>query len=208
MLTLGIIKHFVSSHDELAYLVLILGVIVEGEIAVIFAGIFSNLGSINIFISFIAVMIGGGIRSVLGYSIGSYLQKHHSHREILARSEQRVHYFLPHFDEKPFWSIFVSRFLILGLHWFSMIFSGYKQIKVRLYAEAELSSLMIWSVVMLFLGYFFSATALSVSHDIRKFVSLIFIFFITFFIIEKIVAFVIELSSTGKKVVKDLIDSN
>ena len=207
MLTLGIIKHFVYMHNIPAYLFLVLGVIIEGEIAVIFAGIFANLGSMNLAISFIAVVLGGAIKSVIGYGVGYYLQAHHSHRSILARSEQRVHYFLPHFEEKPFWSICMSRFLILGLHWFSMIFSGYKKIQFRLYAKAEATSLFVWSAVMLGVGYFFSATALLVSRDIRKFVSLILIFFITFFIIEKIVAFVIELSGMGKRAGKSFTDT-
>lgn len=199
MITINFIRHFVEAHSDIAYLLIVLGVIIEGEIVVIIAGIFAHLGSLNIFVAFIATMLGGGIKSVLGYSFGYYLQKHHSTLPIIAQSERRVNYFLPRFSEKPFWSVFLSRFLILGLHWFSVLFAGYKRIKVKVFAEAELASLMVWSISVLALGYFFSYTALSISRDIRKFLIVIFLFLLAFFILEKIIAFIIELSTTKNK---------
>jgi membrane protein DedA with SNARE-associated domain len=199
MITINFLRHFVESHSDIAYLLVTLGVIIEGEIVVVIAGIFAHLGSLNIFIAFIATMIGGGIKSVLGYSLGYYLEKHHSAKPLVAQSERRVNYFLPRFAERPFWSVFLSRFLILGFHWFSLLFAGYKKIKVRVFAEAELASLMVWSISVLALRYFFSYTALSISRDIRKFIVIIFLFLLGFFILEKLIAFIIELSTTKDK---------
>ena len=196
MITLGHLRHFVELHADIAYILIVFGVIIEGEIVVVIAGIFANLGSLNLFVSFIATLIGGGAKSVIGYSLGYYLYKHHSGRPIINQAERRINYFLPRFAEKPFWSILVSRFLILGLHWFSLLFSGYKKINVRIFAKAELASLVLWSISVLALGYFFSFTALSISRDIRKFIIIIFLFFIAFFILEKIIAFIVELTST------------
>jgi membrane protein DedA with SNARE-associated domain len=193
MLTLSYIKEFAFAHADIAYLLIVLGVIIEGEIVVVIAGIFAHLGSINIFYAFLATIFGGSIKSVLGYGIGYYLQKNHSHRPIVHQSERRVNYFLPNFCERPFWSIFLSRFLILGIHWFGLIFTGYKRIKIRTFIKAESSSLIVWAIAMLSIGYFFSYTALSVSRDVRKFLGILLLFFIAFFIVEKIVAFIIEL---------------
>ena len=109
--------------------------------------------------------------------------------------ENRISYFLPRFKERPFWSIFVARFLILGLHWFSIVFSGFKKVEWKTYAKAELSSLFVWAVAILSIGSIFSYAALSVSHDIRKFLGLILLFFILFFILEKVVAFILEIMS-------------
>lgn len=198
-ITLSHIRHFVELHAHLAYLFIALGAMIEGEIVVVIAGIFSHLGSINIFIAFIATMIGGGSKSVIGYILGYYLQKNHSGKPLLNYAERRVNYFLPRFSEKPFWSTFLSRFLILGLHWFALIFAGYKRIKLRTFAEAELASLLVWSTSVLALGYFFSYTALSISRDIRKFIGIIFLFLLAFFILEKIVAFIIEVISGKEK---------
>ncbi len=199
MLTLSHIRHFVELHADIAYLLIVLGVIIEGEIVVIIAGIFANLGSLNIFVAFIMTMIGGASKSIIGYSFGYYLQRKHSENSIVKYSERRVGYFLPRFGERPFFSVFASRFLILGLHWFTLVFSGYKKIKLRTFAEAELASLMLWSTLVLALGYFFSYTALSISRDVRRFIGIIFLFFIAFFILEKIIAFIIEVTTTKNK---------
>jgi membrane protein DedA with SNARE-associated domain len=202
MITLSHLRHFVELHASIAYVLIVVGVIIEGEIVVILAGIFSNLGGLNIFLAFIATLFGGGLKSVIGYGLGYYLQKEHSHRKFISAAERRVNYFLPRFQERPFWSIFVSRFLVLGLHWFSLIVVGYKKIKLKTFAEAELASLLIWSVAVLALGFFFSYTALSISRDIRNFLLIIFLFFLAFFVVERMIAFVIELAGF-KKVVKD-----
>ncbi len=199
MLSISYLQHFVESNAEIVYMLIVLGVIIEGEIVVIIAGIFAHLGALNIFFAFIATMIGGGLKSVIGYSVGYYLHKHHSHHLIVRQSERRIHYFFPRFSERQFWSIFLSRFLILGLHWFSLIFSGYRRIKMKIFAEGELASLLVWSSSILALGYFFSYTALSISKDVRKFLGIILIFLVLFFIVEKIIAFIIELVETKDK---------
>ncbi|MFA6515355.1 MAG: hypothetical protein WCT42_03790 [Candidatus Paceibacterota bacterium] len=194
-ISIATIRHFVEIHAVIVYLVILLGVVIEGEIMVIFAGIFSHLGSINIILAFIAVFLGGAMKSFLGYVIGFFLHKHHSHKPFMHKIERRISYFLPRFKEKPFWSIFISRFFILGIGWFTVLYSGYKKIPLRIYAKAEVLSLILWSTGVLALGYFFSYTALSISKDVRKFIGIILIFFILFFILEKAIAFFVELFS-------------
>jgi membrane protein DedA with SNARE-associated domain len=192
MLTLHFIKHFVEVHSFYAYILIFLGVIIEGEVVVIFAGIFSYLGSLNITVSFLTVIIAGYTKSFLGYYLGLYLQKKHSHRLFLGKIEKRILYFFPRFCQKPFWSIFISRFFIFGMQSFTLIFSGYKKIPMKIYLKAESFSLIIWSIIMLSLGHFFGFTALSISKDIRHIFGIIILCFISFFVIEKIVAIILE----------------
>jgi membrane protein DedA with SNARE-associated domain len=198
MLTLGYIKHFAAANAGFAYLLIVLGILLEGEIVVIIAGIFSHLGSLNLYYVIIFILIGGVIKSFIGYNFGSYLQKHHSHRRFLCQAESRVNYFLPNYKERPFISIFLSRFLILSMHLFSIIFAGYKKVKVSTFIKAEMSSLFVWSMTMLSIGYFFSYTALSISKDIRNFLGIMLIFFLMFFVLEKIITFAVELFGTQK----------
>ncbi|MCX6754214.1 MAG: VTT domain-containing protein [Candidatus Nomurabacteria bacterium] len=185
--------HIAEIHASIVYLLIILGVIIEGEIMVIIAGIFAHLGSINIYLAFLSTVLGGGIKSMIGYSLGYYLHENHSDKKIISRTENRVNYFLPNFLKKPFLSLFLSRFLILGIYWFALIYAGYKKINLRTFIKAEASSLVVWAISMLSIGFFFSYTALSISRDVRKFVGIILLFFVVFFILEKIVAFIIEL---------------
>ncbi len=191
--SIEVIRHFIEIHAIFIYFIIFFGVVIEGEVAVIFAGIFSYLGFIDIFISFTSVISGGIAKSLIGYSLGCYLNKNHSHKPFVNRIERRIYHFLPHFKDKPFWSIFMSRFLILGIGWFTVVLSGYKRIALSIYAKAEAYSLVLWTIGYLALGHFFGFTALAISKDIRKFLVVILIFFIIFFIIEKIIAFVVEL---------------
>jgi len=196
MLSINYIKHFASDNALIAYLLIILGMVIEGEIVIVLAGIFTHLGSLNIFFVILSMIIGGSIKSFIGYNIGFYLQKYHSNKSLVSQTEGRINYFLPNFIKKPFLSIFLSRFLILGMHWFALIFSGYKKIRIAKFIKAEGSSLLVWGGAMLFIGYFFSLTAMSISRDIRKFLGIILIFFLLFFVLEKFIAFIIELFET------------
>jgi membrane protein DedA with SNARE-associated domain len=100
---------------------------------------------------------------------------------------------MPHFNDKPFWSIFISRFFVFGIGWITLIFSGFKKVPLRVYVKAEAFSLLVWSILILALGFSFGYTALSISRDVRNFFGIILLFFILFFILEKVVAFIIEL---------------
>lgn len=195
MLSLSLIKNFALSHANTAYLIILLGVFIEGEIVVIIAGIFSHLDSFSIYSVIAAIFLGCVIKSIIGYSIGHYLREKHSHQKIVCQTERRIKYFFPNFLNKPFLSLFLSRFLVLGVYWFAIIYAGFNKINIKTFIKAELLSFISWSAIMLSLGYFFSYTALMVSRDVRNFLGFLLIFFIGFFILEKIVTFVVELFS-------------
>jgi len=169
MLSITHIADFALLHANLIYLLIILGVIIEGEIAVILAGIFAHLGSLDIYVALAVVVFAGAIKSVLGYSIGYYLQKNQKELPTVCRIERRVNKFFPRFSERPFWSIFLSRFLIFGIYWFALIYAGFTKTKLKTFVKAEIFSLFAWAVIMLSLGYFFSQTAISISRDFRNF---------------------------------------
>ncbi len=193
MFTLSYIQEIAASHAEIIYALIVLGVFLEGEIVVILAGIFTYLGSINIFFAFMATFAGGIMKSIVGYSLGYFLQKNFSNNKIVKQVECKINIFFPNFLKKPFRSVFSSRFLILGIYWFTLIYSGYKKIKLRTFIWAEATSLVAWAVVMFGLGFFFSHTALLISKDIQNFVIIILAFFVAFLILEKMITLFVEL---------------
>lgn len=192
-ISISVIRHFIEIHAVIIYIIIFFGVIIEGEIVVIFAGIFAFLGSINIFIALAFVLLGGVTKSLIGYTVGFYLNKHHSHRPFMNKIEKHISHLMPRFIDRPFWSIFTSRFLIMGIGWLTLIFSGYKNIPLNIYIKAEGYSLALWSLFMISLGYFLGYTALTISRDIRHILLLILVFFIGFFILEKLISFVFEI---------------
>ncbi len=203
MITINFLRHFVEAHAIGAYVFLYLGVILEGEIVVILAGIFSHLGSLHFIPALLVTIVGGVTKSFFGYALGKYLEQNHSNNKFIHRIEHKVSHFFPSFHTKPFWAIFVSRFFLFGLSWFTLIFSGYKKVDLKTYFKAECMSLGVWAVGMLSLGYFFSYTALSISHDVRKFLLIILACFMGFFVLEKVIGFILGIATVNISSKKD-----
>lgn len=192
MFSINYIQELVTSHAQIIYILIALGVFLEGEIVVIIAGIFAYLGSINILFVFLATFTGAVIKSVSGYYLGYFLQKKFSKNNKMLTIESKINLFFPNFLKKPFRSIFLARFLILGMHWFSLIYSGYKKIESRIFFKAESASLIVWTMFMFTLGFFFGHTALMIGKDIRNFIIIILAFFVAFLILEKILSLFVE----------------
>lgn len=197
-ISIGAIRHFTEAHAIIIYFIIYLGIIVEGDLVVIFAGILAYLGSLNLLVAFSSIVIGGASKSFFGYTLGSYLQKRHAENSFIQKIERRLSSFLPYFEKRPFWSIFISRFFLFGIGWFTLIFAGFKKIPLRTYLKAEVASIIVWSTSILAVGYFFGYTALSISKDVRNFIGLIFLFLMAFFLIEKTLAFIVELFAIQK----------
>jgi len=192
MNTVNVLSHFATGHELLAYILIFFGIIVEGEVVLIFSGILSFFGGLNLIISFLAGLAGVCTKSYLGYHLGSYLKKKYPHNRFFKYIEGKILYFLPHFKDRPFWSIFVSKF-IYGINHFSLVLAGYLNIDFKTYFKAEFSSSLIWLMEFLALGYFFSYTALGISKDIRKFSLIILVFVVGFILLENFITFLYEL---------------
>ncbi len=197
MHTVNFLTHLVENHQALAYLFIFIGLIFEGEIIVISAGILAHLGALDIFTALLFIWGGGVVKMLAGYHLGYLLQKKYNHNRFFRYLEHKVSHIMPHFREKPFWSIFISKF-IMGANCIVIIFSGYERIPFRTYLKAELISTAIWAPVMLCLGYFFSHTALSITREIGKFTLIVAGLTIGFFIIDRLIAMLYEYLETIK----------
>ena len=176
----------VGSHQFFTYAVIALGIIIEGDIIVLVAGVLSHLGATSVPITLAVIILGGIAKLFLGYGIGSLLVRHFGNHRLFIIIKKRIDYFLPHFEKKPFWSIFTARFFTLGLHMFTLIFSGYSKIPFKKVCRADFSSLFIWAFGLFGIGYFFSYTAMSISHDFRKIIIFVLLFIVLFIIIQRV----------------------
>lgn len=199
MLSVSFIKDFTLMNLDVIYILIALGVLLEGEIMVIISGVLVHLGSLNVLFTIFVIFIGCLLKSIIGYGIGLYIRKKHSNKNIICQAERRIRYFLPNFKKKPFASIFLSRFLILGIYWFTLIYAGFNKTKLKIFIKAEILSFFTWILVMMSLGYYFSYTALSISRDVRNFFILLLLFFVSFFILEKILFFTIGIFENKNK---------
>jgi len=187
MHTVEILNNLVGNHEILAYFVIFLGLIFEGEIVVITTGVLSYVGALDFSTSLLFVLAGGLVKTFGGYYLGGWLHKKYNHHHFFQYLERRVLYFMPRFIEKPFWSIFISKFII-GVNYLVVIFSGYKKIDFKTYLKAEILSTIIWAPLLLSLGFFFSQTALSLTKEIGKFSLIIFALIVIFLFFDKLAA--------------------
>jgi len=192
MHTVKFLTLLVSHYQILAYVVIFLGLIFEGEVTLISAGILSHLGALNVWFALCFILAGGFTKTFLGYHVGKIIHDKWHETKFLRYIEKRVLNVTPHFVQKPFWSIFISKF-IFGLNYMTIIFSGYEKVDYKKYLKAEISATFIWAPLLLGLGYFFSYTALHVSREIWKFSLVILILVILFFLFDKLIGWIYEI---------------
>ncbi len=184
MHTLAILTNFVEHHEILAYGLILIGLIIEGEFVIISAGILAHLGVLNFFLSLAFILVGGICKTILGYYLGRFIYNRWHSTKFCRYIEHRVHHVMPRFRQKPFWSIFISKF-IMGANHLVIIFSGFQRVDYRKFLKAEIIATLIWAPGLLTLGYLFSHTALSFTGEIWEFALIIFSFVIVFIILDK-----------------------
>lgn len=185
------LSSFGAAHALLLYGALFLGVFFEGELAMLVAGIMVHIGVLSFAPALGIILVAATLKTILGYRLGAYIGRRFPNSSILKYIERKVLYFLPRFKERPFWSIVVSKF-IYGVNNATLVFAGYARANFRIYCIAEGITTVIWLGGMFMLGYFFSGTAMNISHTFRSFSLRIALFVIAFMIIQKIIGLIVE----------------
>lgn len=192
MHTVDLFKTLITHHSSIALLLLFLGITIEGEFSLLLTGIAMHLGAISISSGVFIGIAGALSKTLIGYYLGVLFRKYFNTNKFFNYLDRRMNYILPKFGERPFWSIFISKF-IYGVNHVVIIFCGFRKINIKTYLKAEIYSSFIWVLGILSIGYLFSLTALNISRDIRKFTGIILLLLIGFFIIERTVTFLFEL---------------
>ncbi|MFA6300971.1 MAG: hypothetical protein WC609_01325 [Candidatus Paceibacterota bacterium] len=193
MHTIDLLIRLVEHHQIIAYGIIFLGLLLEGELFLICTGILVHLGALNIWVSLAVVILGVLSKPLVGYELGVFLFKIFNHHKFFKYIQRRVYSILPRFKTKPFWSIFASKFII-GANNVVILFSGFERIDYKKFLKADISATAIWAPLMLFLGYIFSYTALQISKEIWQFLIVVLLLYIVFIIFDKLISWLYELS--------------
>lgn len=188
MHTLDILSHLVENHLLLTYLLIFAITIFEGEIVAISSGILVLLGVLNFWFALIVIFAGGMMKTFIGYALGKMLHKKFNNHRMFQYIERRVLSIMPNFKAQPFWSIFISKFIMMN-H-VVIIFAGYKKVDYKKYLKAEISSTLLWAPGLILLGYFFSYTAIRLSDEIWQFALIVVVLTILFILFDKLVKWI------------------
>lgn len=183
----GIIEHYIV----LAYIILFVGVIIEGEFFLILAGILTHMKVFKLDMVIPIIILASFVKTILWYQVGSAI-KNKTKNRFTHYIQKKVLDIMPHFKEKPFWSIFISKF-VYGLNHLVLVFSGMIDVHFKKYFLAEISASLFWLSVYFGLGYFFSHTAFSLTRNIRLGFLIIIGFIIILFIAQRVISVVIDL---------------
>lgn len=192
MHTVKFLTLLVEHHQMLTYALIFLGLIFEGEVVVISTGILTHLGALNFFWALLFIISGSLVKTFIGYYIGRLVARKWHDRKILKYIEKKVFSVMPNFRQKPFWSIFASKF-IMGVNYIVIIFAGYEKINYKKYLKAEIIATFIWAPSLLLIGRFFGYTALHVSRQIGEFSLVVLILIISFVVFDKLVGWLYEI---------------
>lgn len=182
-LTIEHIIPFVTAHHYTGYFLLFLAMVLEGEVLLILAGMLAHLKAFDvgdvIWISFFGILTG----NILWYLLGITLSKKIFMQPVIARAQIAVRYFLPNFSEKPFKSIFFSKF-IYGANRATVLISGVLKVRFPLFAQAEFLASILWVGIYTTLGYFLGYAAIHLTHKATLFALLILAFVVGFVLLR------------------------
>lgn len=192
MHTVKLLTSLVENHQILVYALIFIGLVFEGEFILITTGILAHLGALNFWFALIFILFGGICKTFLGYFIGKMVHKKFNGTNFMKYIEKKVFIVMPRFNHKPFWSIFISKF-IMGANHVVIIFAGYLKIDYKKYLKAEFISTAIWAPLLLSLGYFFGYMALNVSKEIWRFSLIVLILITGFIVLDKFIGWLYEI---------------
>lgn len=188
------VEHFISFvevHRYTGYFILFFAMVLEGEVFLIVAGMLAQLHAFDIgdvlWVSLSGVLIGDG----LWYYLGSELKNRGFAKNVVTRAEHSVSFFLPRFRERPFKSIFLSKF-IYGANHATLVMSGVFKVPFILFAKAEVLASAMWVGVFLTAGHFFGLAAIWVTHKATRFALIVALFVVAFILLQKLIALYYE----------------
>jgi membrane protein DedA with SNARE-associated domain len=195
---LGIVLSFIEENRYLGYLVLFLGMIIEGEVILMIGGILANLSALNLESVFVISFIGVLVNDVLWYHIGVYLKNNHGHRTLLQRAERKVKKLLPGIETSPAYAIFISKF-IAGFNHPTLIMLGFLKVNFKYFMKLQIFASLVWTLVFISLGFAFGHTAISLSRKIHVFIIAAVILIVAVMLLERSIRYVISKNGSGLK---------
>lgn len=190
-LTVEHIIPFVEIHRYTGYFLLFFAMVLEGEVFLIVAGILAHLHAFHVTNVLLIAFSGVTLGNILWYALGTTLNKKAFMQPLITRAEKAVKFVLPDFTERPFKSIFFSKF-IYGVNRASVLIAGVLKVPLGIFIKAELLASILWVAIYTSLGYFLGYAAIHLTHKVSHFALLILAFVVGFFVLRHLSFIVYE----------------
>lgn len=185
--SIDVFVQLVQDHRFWGYVILFIAMMFEGEVFLVVAGMLTALEAFDVgdvlWISLLGVVLG----NILWYQLGLMLKNGGIAKRVIRWAEHAITFFLPQFRQKPFKSIFVSKF-IYGANRATVIMSGVFRVPFKLFFQAEFFASILWVSLYLSVGHFFGYAAINITHNASRYVLLAAGFVVAFVLIQKLLA--------------------
>lgn len=187
MVTIEYILPFIEAHQYLGYALLFVAMVFEGETFLILATIVANLGALDPIYVYTIALFGVIVGNIVWYHLGVLARTSRSGivQRIIPRTERVMNYFLPQFRERPFASIFFSKF-IYGVNHAVVFMSGVMKIDFKLFVKAETLASVAWVTFNTVIGYLFGYAAVQITRTASWFILLVALFMVVFILLQKL----------------------
>ena len=153
--------HFLGISRPLGYLLIFLGMAVEGDVVLLIVAFLTHRGFFDLGDIIIVTLLGVFVGDVAWLFLGKRLDRLSplAHR-LVAKLSGPVD---KHLRERPAHSIFVSKFTY-GLHRAVLVRLGQNNLSVKDFLKADVPAGLLWFIIVGGIGYLGSASLLLAKH--------------------------------------------
>ncbi|MEK7555386.1 MAG: hypothetical protein AAB516_01030 [Patescibacteria group bacterium] len=179
---------FSETHRILAYLIIFIGILIEGEIVLVLAGVLSRNGYLDffdiIFFSFIAAVIHDLIYWGIGRKIAARFGGNAAPKgKFLFFKLEKIIGFLESLKRGNGLYIFISKF-VWNLNRVVLVASGYMKTPFKKLLSYSVPASLIWSITFVSLGYIFAHKTNILHQDIKTAAIFISVFILVIIVFE------------------------
>ncbi len=156
--------HYLSEYQTLGYIIIFLGMMIEGDILLFTIGFLTHRGYFNIDIVLLIVFLGVIIGDNIWYALGELID---GKDNFFIRFIKRVtEPFDEHLRRRTFRTIFITKFAY-GLHRPTLLRIGMLKLSFKKFIESDIIASIFWIFIVGSLGYLSSASFFLIRRYLR-----------------------------------------
>ena len=155
--------HYLTEYQTWSYIIIFLGMMVEGDILLFTVGFLANRGYFAIDMALLTVFLGTLIGDNLWYVLGEIINENSVFGRFVIRLTKP---FDEHLRARTFRTIFITKFAY-GLHRATLLKLGMLRVSFKKFIESDIIASTFWIFLVGGLGYLSSASFILIKHYLR-----------------------------------------
>jgi len=160
------ILHYLTDHQALGYIIIFIGMMIEGDILLFTAGFLTHQGYFDIGIMLLLVFSGVIIGDNIWYVFGELMAEKKSFLGAKKFIGNLTNHFDEHLKNRPVRTIFISKFAY-GFYRPVLLKAGASKLSFKRFIEADLAATFLWVFLIGGLGYLSSASFLAIKRYLK-----------------------------------------